>query len=208
MGSISITQYRYDICVYREGGVNKVITDIVSQVTVSSASSVHLLDYKANMNANVSNMSVIGQSYLNSQSSTTYTLSGGIGVNGNVISGNINGSTSNTYSANNQNITNHFLKQKIKEWWCDPTKNWKGASWELEPAIRIRNNNASSWKTRLIRALQTQGGRRICSLDITFQMPLKSGALGNRRPIFEFAGYKTAPRAHKTRIAAACLFGA
>ena len=143
MGSISITQYRYDICVYREGGVNKVITDIVSQVSVSSSSSVHLLDYKANMNANVSNMSVIGQSYLNSQSSTTYTLPGGIGV-----SGNISGSTSNTYSANNQNITNHFLKQKIKEWWCDPTKNWKGASWELEPAIRIRNNNASSWKNQ------------------------------------------------------------
>ncbi len=148
MGSISITQYRYDICVYREGGVNKVITDVVSQVTVSSASSVHLLDYKVNMNANVFNMSVIGQSYLNSQSTASYTLSGGIGFSGNTLTGSLGGETSNTFSTNNQNITNHFLKQKIKECWCDPTKNWKGASWELEPAIRIRNNNASSWKNQ------------------------------------------------------------
>ncbi len=149
VGSISITQCRGDICVYGDGGDgggDEAITDIVSQVTVSSAQPVHLLDYNVGMHANVSNMSVIGQSYLNPQSTAGYSPSEGIGFRGNTLADSIGGETSNAFP--DQNITNHFLKQKIKEWWCDPTKKWKGASWELEPAIRIRNNNASSWKNQ------------------------------------------------------------
>lgn len=57
---------------------DEAITDIVSQVTVSSAQPVHLLDYNVGMHANVSNMSVIGQSYLNPQSTAGYSPSEGI----------------------------------------------------------------------------------------------------------------------------------
>ncbi len=148
VGSIAVAQYRYDICVYREDGVNKAITDIVSQMTVSAAGNVYVNHYTTRMHANISNMTIIGQSYLNSNASAGYTLSGGIGTNGTAITGSVNASTTNTYTTNNQNITNDFLAEKYKNWVCDPTVNWKSASWEVEPAIRIRNDHASQWKNQ------------------------------------------------------------
>lgn len=157
-GSATITQYRYDICVYRDGGVNKVITDVVSNFTISSCSTMYVNNYFTRMHANISNMNIIGQSYLNSQSSSSYTLSGGFSANNqNVITGNVGVSTTNTYTTNNQNIQNDFYNQKYKNWNPTPTKKWKGASWEIEPAIRIINNNASSYKNQAYSSFRSGG---------------------------------------------------
>ena len=154
-GSMTITQYRYNIFSYTEGpghNVKKTITDIVSNFTIAADPnhSSYVNYYNTRMHANVSNMDVIGQSYLNSNSSSSYTLSGGIsiGANGRVTSGNVGASTTNSYSTNNQTITNDFYAQKCKNWNSDPTKNWVGASWEIEPCIRILNTNASSYQNQ------------------------------------------------------------
>lgn len=157
-GSATITQYRYDICTYQEGKTKKKITDIVSNFTISPIpTNIYVNNYRARMHANISNMNVIGQSYLNSSSSSSYTLSGGFSYNGTVLTGNAGASTTNTYSTNNQTITNGFAYQKYKDWTSNPTKKWKGASWELEPCIRIQNTNATSYKCQAYSSFQAHG---------------------------------------------------
>lgn len=156
-GSLSITQYRYNICTYKVGKYKEAVTDVVSTFTVSPGGRMYVNNYKTRMDANVSNMDVIGQSYLNSNSSSSYTLSGGIVGNVSTISGNVSASTTNTYTTNNQTITNSFAKRKYKEWSSTPTKKWGGASWELEPCIRVVNNNANVYKSQAYSSFQKEG---------------------------------------------------
>ena len=157
MASLTITQYRYDICTYQENGTKKKITDIVTNFTISPNSILYVNNYKTRMHANIANMTIIGQSYLNSNSSSSYTLSGGFSTNGTVINGSIQASTTNTYSTNNQTIQNDFFNQKYKNWNSEPTQKWTGASWELEPCIRILNTDATTYKCQAYSSFQEGG---------------------------------------------------
>jgi hypothetical protein len=141
--SIQMTQYRYDIATYQNGNLY-VITDIVSQITVSPAGGHHVRFYDTRMHANISNMNVIGQSHLNSNTSSSYTLSGGISFNGPVITGQLGSSTTNHYNTDSQNIQNDFFAQKYKNWNVAPVVNTT-SSWSIEPAIRIINEDAGSY---------------------------------------------------------------
>ncbi|MDD2235165.1 MAG: hypothetical protein PHV03_09780 [Desulfitobacteriaceae bacterium] len=157
-GSATITQYRYEICSYVQANRLRKITDIVSNLTISPRDYAYVADYKTRMHANVTHMEVIGQSYLNSNSSRSYTLSGGFSIEGATLkSGSFGASTSNNYSTNNQTIQNNFYYQKLKNWNASPTENWAGASWELEPCIRIMNLNASVYKSQAYSSFQEGG---------------------------------------------------
>lgn len=158
IGTASISQYVYNICTYKEGKIKKAIADVVSKFAISPPNEkMYVNNYRTRIHAKISNMDVIDQSYLQSNSSTTYTLSGGISTNGEVLSGNIGASTSNSYSTNNQTITNVFSKRKCKDWKAVPTKKWKGASWDLEPCIRIINKNATSYKSKAYSSFRNEG---------------------------------------------------
>lgn len=158
-GSATISQYRYDICSYRQENRKRKITDIVSNFTKSPRlNTMYVNNYKTRMHANVTHMEVIGQSYLNSNSSSSYTLSGGFSGNrATPLTGSFGASTTNTYSTNNQTIQNDFYNQKQKNWNPEPTKKWKGASWELEPSVRILNLNASVYKCQAYSSFQAGG---------------------------------------------------
>lgn len=146
VGSYTITQYRYNVCEYREGKIKKKITDVVTTFTIASTNNCYVSKYKTRMHANISNMDIIGQSYLNSNSTSSYTLSGGFSASSEkVISGSIEVATTNNYTTNNQEIQNDFFNRKYKNWNVDPTKNWANASWQVEPCIRVLNTNASSY---------------------------------------------------------------
>lgn len=155
-GSLTISQYRYGICTYKDGSTTKVITDIVSTFTISPCSNLYVKEYSTRMHANISNMNVIGQSYLNTNSTSSYTLSGGFSAQSDgIVTGSIGGSTTNTYSTNCQTIQNDFLAQKYKNWNSVPDKHWKGSSWELEPCIRILNTNATNYKNQAYSSFQS-----------------------------------------------------
>lgn len=157
-GSATITQYRYDICTYMSGSTKNAIVDIVSSFTISPSTTLYVNNYLTRMHANVSNMDIIGQSYLDSNSSSSYTLSGGFSAtSGNVLTGSIGASTTNTYSTNNQTIQNDFFHQKYKNWNPTPTKKWTGSSWEIEPAIRIINNNATTYQNQAYSSFRNGG---------------------------------------------------
>jgi len=161
-GSLSITQYRYNICTYTLNGSTYVITDIVSQITVASKPSTILATgtyvgyYNTRVHANITNMDVIGQSYINSNTSSSYTMSGGfsVGAGGKIVSGNASASTTNVYNMNSQKVTNDFYAQKYKNWNCDPVVNSYGTSWCVEPGIRIRNNQAQTYKSGAFTSFQ------------------------------------------------------
>lgn len=155
-GSATISQYRYNICTYMDGNKKKAVTDIVSTFTISPMSTLYVNDYKTRIHANISNMDIIGQSYLNSNSSFSYTLSGGFSAN-NIISGSAGASTTNSYSTNNQTIQNDFFAQKYKNWNSEPTQKWKGSSWEIEPCIRIINTDASTYKNQAYSSFRSGG---------------------------------------------------
>ena len=157
-GSASITQYRYDICTQMDGTTLKAIADIVSTFTISPYSTMYVNNYLTRMHANITNMDVIGQSYLNSNSSTSYTLSGGFSVTpGQVVTGTAEASTTNTYDTNSQTIVNDFFAQKYKNWNSEPTTKWIGQSWELEPCIRIVNTDANTYMSSAYSSFRSGG---------------------------------------------------
>lgn len=147
--SYSITQYRYDICTYNSGGVEKSVADVVSDFSVAPDSSALVKYYNTRIHCNISNMNCIGASRLDSDKTTSYTLSGGFTADaGGVTSGSASGSTSNSFSANSQIITNAHTAQKYKDWNVDPIDDWVGQTWGIEPAIRVTNNNNSSYNSQ------------------------------------------------------------
>ncbi len=156
-GTATITQYRYDICSYRSGSATHSIRDVVSNFTISPVGNMYVNNYKTRMNT-TSPTGIIGQSYLNSNSSSSYTLSGGFSAtSANLITGTVGASTTNSYTTNNQTITNTFTGQNYKDWTSVPTKKWGGASWELEPCIRVRNTNSDNYKSMVYSSFQAYG---------------------------------------------------
>ena len=99
-------------------------------------------------------MTIIGQSFLSSDTKSSYTLSGGVSTAGKIINGKLDASTSNTYSTTDQDIKNDFFYEKYKNWNVTPKKATIGTSWEIEPCIRILNTNASSYKNQAYTSFQ------------------------------------------------------
>ncbi len=144
MGSVLITQYVYKICSYRSGSNIVAISDVVSHISVDAGKLSYVKTYNTRMGVTGSTMSIIDQTYLNSNSSTSVSLSGGFSANSNsIVTGSANASTTYTYSTNNQTITNDFASNKYNNWNSAPTKSWLDASWVLNPGIRMTNTNSS-----------------------------------------------------------------
>lgn len=157
LGTIYISQYMYQKCVYKENGVNKVLSDVVSSIDIDATSDYLINKYQAVMHCNISNMEMIEGQYLETSASSSKSfsanLSGGYS-SGTVLSGSVGASTSYTYTVDCQEITNNRETNKIYKWTCDPTKNRKNATWHLEPGVRIRNNNASAYKNQCYTSIQ------------------------------------------------------
>ncbi len=148
VGTMYITQYVYDICTYMSGSTKYAISDVVSRIAVDAGELSYVKTYDTRMHANISNMSIIDETYINRESSNSLSLSGGFSANSSdVITGSVHAGTSYTYSTNNQTITNDFASSKIRNWNSDPAKNWYNASWTLEPGIRVKNSNANTYKS-------------------------------------------------------------
>ena len=147
-GSAYITEYVYDICKYTSGGKTYAISDVVSSISVDAASNSYVKYYNTRVHCNITNMSCIDQTYIDSNGSYSKTFSGGFSADSDkIITGSVNGSTTYSYSTNNQTVTNDFAAPKYKNWNSDPTQDWFDASWVLEPGIRIKNNDASNYQS-------------------------------------------------------------
>lgn len=144
MGSVLITQYVYKICTYRSGSKTTVISDVVSHISVDAGKLSYVKTYNTRMGVSGSTMSIIDQTYLKSDSSSSVSLSGGFSANSSsVVTGSVNASTSYSYSTNNQTITNDFASNKYNNWNSSPTKKWMDSSWVLNPGIRMKNTDSS-----------------------------------------------------------------
>ncbi len=141
MGSIFITQYIYDICSYKDGTYTVDISDVVSHVVVDAGELSYVKNYDVKIRTS---NSIIDQTYLNSNSSSSISITGGFSADSDkVISGSADINTTYTYDTNNQTVTNNFVNTKYNIWSSDPTKNWPDSSWVLEPGVRIKNGNAA-----------------------------------------------------------------
>lgn len=155
IGSVAITQYVYEICSYRSGSSTVKISDVVSHIVVDSGDLSYVKTYDSRMGVDGSSMSIIDQTYLNSNSNKSISLSGGFSASSDdIISGNVSASTTYTYDTNDQTITNDFPSNKYSNWESDPTENWPNASWVLDPGIRVKNSNASRYDSSVYTSVE------------------------------------------------------
>lgn len=56
-----------------------------------------------------------------------------------------------------KSLKNSFQVVRQNDWKVVPTKKWKGASWDLEPCIRIINTNATSYKSQAYSSFRNEG---------------------------------------------------
>lgn len=117
------------------------IYDVTSTFTVDAESKFAITDYGVRMQ---NFHTILDASYLNSNTSTTVTLGGSLGFQGEVINGSINAGVSYTYTPDSQEITNNFPVGSEKYWNSDVVKEVYDASRKLKPSIRILNNNDSN----------------------------------------------------------------
>lgn len=119
-------------------GVTRGIYDVRSTFTVDAEEGYAVTDYKTRMKTS---STIIDASYLNSNTSTTVSLGGSLGFQGDTITGSVNAGISYTYTPDSQTISNDLGAGNTKYWSSNVVSPTFGASYKLIPAIRILNNN-------------------------------------------------------------------
>lgn len=113
------------------------IYDITSTFTLDAESKYAITDYSVRMQ---NFQTILDASYLNSNTSTTVSLGGSLGFQGDVITGGLEGGVSYTYTPDSQNITNDLPVGYNKYWKSDVVNEAYDASRKLIPSIRVMNN--------------------------------------------------------------------
>ena len=142
MGSITITQYVYNICTTGIGNAIKTdYYDVVTTFIIDADDHYSVDTYTGTISAKYNNLKIINAEFLDSQTTTTISLSGGIESDSeHVITGSLGGSTTYTYSATQQNLNNDLaIDDGECNWTATPVVQNFGGSWKLEPAVRIKN---------------------------------------------------------------------
>lgn len=135
------TNVVYVAKVRNASGTVQGIYDVTSTFTVDAESKFAITDYGVRMQ---NFHTILDASYLNSNTSTTVTLGGSLGFQGDVINGDINAGISYTYTPDSQEITNNFPVGSEKYWNSDVINEVYDASRKLKPSIRILNRNDSN----------------------------------------------------------------
>ncbi len=112
--------------------------DISSTFTVDAEPDWAVYEYSTRM---YSSSEILDASFLQSQTSTTVSLGGSVGFQGNVLVGDINAGVSYTYSGTSQDIVNDLPAGHYKYWYSTLPSRTKNASYQLKPAIRVINSN-------------------------------------------------------------------
>ena len=119
-------------------GVTRGMYDVTTAFTLDAEPKFAIKDYEVKMeNYNA----ILDASYLNSNTTTSVSLGGSIGFQGDVVSGNVNAGVSYTYTPDSQEITNNLPSGSKKYWKSNVINDDYDASRKLIPAIRILNNN-------------------------------------------------------------------
>ncbi len=116
------------------------VYDISSSFILDAESKYAITDYSVRMrNLNT----ILDASYLNSNTSTTVSLGGSIGFQGDEISGSLEGGMSYTYTPDSQEISNDLSAGSDKYWKSNVINETYGTSRKLVPSIRILNSSDS-----------------------------------------------------------------
>lgn len=116
------------------------IYDITSTFTLDAEAKYAITDYSVRMQ---NFHTILDASYLNSNTSTTVSLGGSLGFQGNVINGSLEGGVSYTYNPDSQEIVNDLPVGSNKYWKSDVIKETYDASRKIIPSIRVMNSSDS-----------------------------------------------------------------
>ena len=113
------------------------IYDVTSTFTLDAESNYAITNYSVRMQGQ---QTILDASYLNSNTSTTVSLGGSLGVQGDVINGSLQGGVSYTYNADSQEIVNDLPVGNNKYWKSNIIQETYDASYKIIPSIRIMNS--------------------------------------------------------------------
>ncbi len=153
--TVFITQYIHKICRYSTANGITQISDVVSWIAVTPDDTSFVKKYKTRIATGLETILMEG-AYLNSNSSSSETFSGGIslGTGETLLSGEIGGSTTYTYNTNNQTIQNRYPSNTYFEWTSTPTREWLGAGWALVPGARVKSPQANRFMSTAYTSVQ------------------------------------------------------
>lgn len=139
LGSLTITSYIYEVAkAVDSNGTKRGVYDVRTKYVIDAENDFYIKDYDVVLG---SSQNVIDASFLQSEVSTTVSLGGSLGFSGDVVEGSLNAGVSYTYTGTSQKITNDLPAGNVKTWRVDDLKKNYGASFALEPCIRIVNSN-------------------------------------------------------------------
>lgn len=164
-----ITQYIFVRNTQTSGGNTYKIFDTTTRFTAGANDKYYVTYYKCRIHSNITNHEVIDHTRLNSNtsSSQSLSLSGGYSKNGVNIGG--GASTSWTWTPDSQNITNYFPTTPYREWRVTPVAARLAESWLIEPGIRSVNTAAQSGKSGAFssfRQIDIGGGYGVSSTTV------------------------------------------
>lgn len=120
--------------------VTRGVYDISSTFILDAESNFAITDYSVRMqNFNT----ILDASYLNSNTSTTVSLGGSLGFQGDVITGSLEGEVSYTYTPDSQEIAKDLPAGSNKYWKSDVINETYGTSRKIVPSIRVMNSSDS-----------------------------------------------------------------
>lgn len=118
--------------------VTRGVYDVVSTFTIDAEPDYRITEYGVRMQ---NFATILDASYLNSTTSTSVSLGGSLGFQGNVIQGSITEGVSYTYTPDSQEILNDLPAGSNKYWHSEVTNPTYNASRKLMPSIRVMNSN-------------------------------------------------------------------
>lgn len=122
------------------GHINGVY-DINSVFHLDAEANYQVTKYKVRMS---SPQTIMDASYLNSNTTSSVTVGGTIGFQGDELTGGINACYTYEYNTNSQEILNNLPVGPNQYWQAEVVKPELDETWRLDPAIRIKNENDST----------------------------------------------------------------
>lgn len=113
------------------------VYDVTSTFTLDAESKYAITNYSVRMQGQ---QTILDASYLNSNTSTTVSLGGSLGFQGDVINGSLQGGVSYTYNPDSQEIVNDLPVGNNKYWKSNIIQETYDASYKIIPSIRIMNS--------------------------------------------------------------------
>lgn len=152
MGIVKVTQYMYYGYKYKtSSGTKKTVDIAISSIKACPTSGYAispLKGYQGKMGTGTkTNMQILDETYLNSDTSKTVSL--GVGGSGSAdgISGSANYSVSYSYTSSSLNIDNNFSDTNEDTWYVYPAKRAYGDAKCITPGLVVRNNDSSNRNT-------------------------------------------------------------